>query len=306
MPCRPVVALLAACLTLTFGLAAAPVAHADSYSAVVVYGDSLSDNGNLYAAVGYPPAPYYNGRFSNGPVAVEQLASTLGASLVDFAYGGATTGVGNYIDGGTQTTPGLFNLPGMEVEFAASQPTLTPALTSTGLFVVFGGANDFFSAGDPAVAAANIVGLVTSLEALGATHILVPGVPDLGLTPEFYGNALATGYSLAFNSVLQASLPKGATYVDTFNLLHEITADPGAYGLTDVTDPCFNGLTVCANPSQYLFWDGVHPTTATDAILANEFVAAATPVAATPEPGSLFLTLTGLLGTATLLRRRIA
>ena len=86
-------------------------ANADSFSAVFVYGDSLSDNGNLFAATGFPPAPYFDGRFSNGPVAAEQLAALLGVSTVDFAWGGATTGLGNQADGGTQTMPGSAPLP---------------------------------------------------------------------------------------------------------------------------------------------------------------------------------------------------
>ena len=69
-------------------------AQASPFSSLIVYGDSLSDNGNLFAAVGQPEAPYYLGRRSNGPVAVEQLAVLLGVPLIDFAWIGATTGIG--------------------------------------------------------------------------------------------------------------------------------------------------------------------------------------------------------------------
>ena len=120
------------------------VAQAGSLSAVVVYGDSLSDNGNLFAATGQPGAPYYQGRRSDGPVAVEQLAAALGTPLLDFAWIGATTGIGNYADGGTPTTVGSFSLPGMQAEFAATQASLGPYLAS-GLFIVWGGPNDFLS-----------------------------------------------------------------------------------------------------------------------------------------------------------------
>jgi phospholipase/lecithinase/hemolysin len=185
--------IMACCLT----------ANADSYSAVFAYGDSLSDNGNLFAAIGYPPAPYFNGRFSNGPAAVEQLAATLGAPLVDFAYGGATSGIGNFIDGGNQTTPGSLHLPGMLVELAGS--SLPPGLAPSSLFLVWGGANDFLAGGSPTVAANNIVTIVEALQVDGATHILVPGLPNLGLTPEFLGNpAAATAYTNAFNTALLA------------------------------------------------------------------------------------------------------
>src|SRR3954467_13444925 len=82
-------------------------ALAESISAVVVYGDSLSDNGNLFAATGQPTAPYLQGRKSDGPVAVEQLAAALGVPLIDVAWIGATSGIGNYSDCGTPTSPGL-------------------------------------------------------------------------------------------------------------------------------------------------------------------------------------------------------
>ena len=247
------------------------------YSAVFVYGDSLSDNGNLYAATGYPPAPYYNGRFSNGPVAPEQLAALLGAPLFDFAYGGATTGLGNIGDGGTQTSRGLLGLPGMLAELAAAP--LPPALIPTLLFVVSGGADDFESGGSVTTAVQDIDEIVATLQAEGATHILVPGLPDLGLTPEFYGDAAATKYTDAFNAGLQATLPAGATYSNVFSLLNAIDANPTAYGFTNVTTPCYNSITqaVCSDPSQYLFWDDIHPTTAADTFLADQFDAAVTP-----------------------------
>lgn len=69
-------------------------AFAGPFDGVVVYGDSLSDNGNLYGAIGVPPPPYYMGRFSNGPVAAEYLANNLNVPLTDWAWGGATTGIG--------------------------------------------------------------------------------------------------------------------------------------------------------------------------------------------------------------------
>src|ERR1035441_265866 len=280
-------------------MAMTPIASASSYSALVVYGDSLSDNGNLYSLIGYPPSPYYMGRFSNGPVISEQLASDLGIPLEDFAVGGATSGVGNYVDGGSQTSLGTLGLPGMQAEVANTAPLLSSSLKSTGLFMVWGGANDFFAGGSPTVAASDIDALVATLEGEGVKNILVPGMPDLGLTPDFLGDPVATAYSLQFNTLLQAGLPAGATYVDTFNLLHQIVNNPWTYGLTDVTDPCFSGTTVCANPNQYLFWDGVHPTTAADAIVAQDFA-----VAATPEPSTMLLLGTAIPGLIMVVRRR--
>jgi phospholipase/lecithinase/hemolysin len=285
-------------------LAVTPLANASSYSALVVYGDSLSDNGNLFAAIGYPPSPYFQGRFSNGPVAAEQLAAALGVPLIDFAVGGATSGIGNFVDSGTQTAPGAFGLPGMQLELAGSAPILTPPLTSTALFMVWGGANDFLVVnGSASTAVANIDSIIATLQSDGAQHILVPGMPDLGITPDFFGDPVATAYAEEFNTLLLASLPAGVIYADTFNLSQQLSMHPGDFGLTNSTDPCLvmtmTSTTVCSNPDQYLFWDGFHPTTAADAILERQFAAALT-----PEPSSILLISTGMSGLIVLIRGR--
>ena len=84
----------AACLLLaaTSAMAAAP-----SFTGMYVFGDSLSDNGNLVIFAAQPPPPYFGGRFSNGIVWVEQLGfGPLGGygdttDSVDWAFGGAWT-----------------------------------------------------------------------------------------------------------------------------------------------------------------------------------------------------------------------
>jgi phospholipase/lecithinase/hemolysin len=293
-------------------LSVSAVAQAGSFSSVVVYGDSLSDNGNLFAATGQPGAPYYQGRRSDGLVAVEQLAAALGTPLLDFAWIGATTGIGNYADGGTPTTLGSFSLPGMQAEFAATQASLGPYLAN-GLFIVWGGPNDFLSPSPLDLTPQAIIsraigdelGIVTSLELLGAHNILVPGMPDLGLTPYFrsLGSAAAAQGSAitdAYNAALRSSLPSGVLFYDTATLLRSIVANPGAYGFTNVTDPCFNGATVCANPSQYLFFDSFHPTTATDRLAAEGFLETVT-----PEPAT-FVVVLGGLALCTALRKRVS
>jgi cholinesterase len=286
---------------LAFGIVSlSGTAWAGPFSSVIVYGDSLSDNGNLFALTGFPPAPYFEGRRSNGPVAVENLASDLGVPLLDFAYVGATTGVGNIGDGGTPTQVGSLGGPGMQTELAASQALITPYLSS-GLFVVWGGPNDFLSPSTldttpQAIvqrAVTDLIGIVATLQGLGAQHILVPGLPDLGLTPSFRSQgvlvaAQASAITNAFNALLLASLPGNVKYFDTASFVRAIAANPGNFGLTNVTDPCFNGVTVCPNPNQYLFFDDFHPTAAAHTLLGDALAATV------PEPSTALLAGLGL------------
>jgi phospholipase/lecithinase/hemolysin len=284
-------------------LAMTTVASAGKYSAVFVYGDSLSDTGNIYTITGHtipPSPPYYNGRFSNGPLAAEYLAFATQSPLVNFAWGGATTGIGDSGDGGTQTTAGFAGLPGMLVQVASTLGTIPPPVVASSLFIVWGGPDDFITGGSAQIGVADELAIVAALQAAGATHILVPGMPDLGLTPAYFGDPAATAFSLSFDQALQALLPAGATYFDTFGFMHKVVANPGAYGFTNVTDPCLVGLTPCANPDQYLFWDDLHPTTAADAILAAQFANA------TPEPSTFLMLGTGLAGIAGVLRRKLS
>jgi phospholipase/lecithinase/hemolysin len=298
MQVRRRVIFVAICAIL--GLISTTNSSAGPFSSIVVYGDSLSDSGNLYSLVGYPPYPYFNGRFSDGPVAVEQLATHMGVPLYDFAFGGATTGLGNFIDGGNQATLGAFGLPGMQLEIAGSAGLVSSIATGS-LFVVWGGANDFFSGDSPLAAAANVDAYVMQLKSMGANQILVPGIPDLGLTPEFYGIPIATAYSQAYNAALKSGLPSGAVYFDTYSLLHSITNNPADYGLTNVNTPCFDGVNMCSDPDRYLFWDHVHPTSAADAILAEQFQSAVT-----PEPAAWLLVGTGCIVGILFSRRLIA
>jgi phospholipase/lecithinase/hemolysin len=94
-----------------------------------------------------------------------------------------------------------------------------------------------------------------------------------------------------FNAQLFAGLPAGVQFFDTATLIRSMVANPVAYGFTNVTDPCLIGMTVCANPSQYLFFDDAHPTTAAYAFAAAGFQAVAAPV---PEPSTFVLSVNGL------------
>jgi phospholipase/lecithinase/hemolysin len=280
-------------------------AYAASISRIVVLGDSLSDNGNLYHLIGYPPSPYWFGRFSNGPVAVEYLAEKLGVTLNDFAVGGATTGVGNVADGGTVDIFGALGLPGITTVLQGALLAGSIPIDPDALYIVWGGPNDFWAVDSQetaqtaiAKAVTNLLDIVGTLQLHGAQHILVANMPDLGKTPFFLGQGSQTSYfftqlSSAFNQTLKAKLPQGVHYFDGSSLLSNMIAHPDHYGFTNVTDELI--LSPGADPSKYLFWDDVHPTTVGHSLMGNALYESVAPTVIIGEcnsgvPNPLFST----------------
>jgi phospholipase/lecithinase/hemolysin len=249
------------------------VAAASPFSHIVVFGDSLSDDGNLFALDpgNVPASKYYRGRFSNGPVWVEYLAGPdlLDATLVNNAYGGATT------DG--STPPGL----GLQI----SAYTATADVLPDALYVIWIGANDFLGgASDFETPAANIETAMEDLAQFGANHILVVDLPDLGAVPRNNGDVntaqVATALTKGFNNKLAAVVadfrtahPSVKVYeFSAFDLFADVIANPDDYGIGNADAICPNFLIDddFDNDGNYLFWDDLHPTTEAHAVIAEE------------------------------------
>lgn len=297
-----------------------------AYDQVVVFGDSLSDNGNLAQKFGgaVPAAPYDNGRFSNGPVAVEVMAAKLGTPLVDYAYGGALTGTGNQF----QTQNPLVANTGMLSQ--VNNYVAGGAASANSLYVVWGGGNDFLAAiasnnfsnmsSVVTTAVTNLVTEVGTLYGAGARDFLVPLLPDLATT--FYGTSgaipasLLTSLSTSFNGALTTQLSNlqahsagmNLTVFDTPTVLAGVRAGLVASG-GNVTDRCWTGdytganstAPVCANPDQYYLFDKVHPTAYVHDAVGTAMANAMT--SAVPEPMTSGLMLVGLVFTGLAARR---
>lgn len=272
-----------AALTVAAAVSFAGAASAQTYNRLVVFGDSLSDNGNLFAVTGgtQPPAPvYWQGRFSTGPTFVELLGFTLGK----YTAGSPVTGSINYAFGGARTDSQA-SPPGMRVQLAAYTGA-GGRFGANDLVSILGGANNIFQGLPAAGASANPTGAIApvatsaatdinfitnSVAAAGAGTILVTNLPKLSLTPQFAGTAAAPLADFAvttFNSALLTNLTATAAanpnsniiIMDLFKIGDAIAGSPDRFGITNVTQACFNGVTLCSNSSGYFYLDGVHPT----------------------------------------------
>jgi phospholipase/lecithinase/hemolysin len=249
-------------------------ALASNFDTLVVFGDSLSDNGNLYKidSTAVPSQSYYKGRFSNGRVWAEYLAEEdfLDCSLEDKAYGGATT------DG--SSPPGLIS--------QVRDYTGSATLEDNTLFAVWIGANDFLEGSDDYEAsAANIRTALDALATFGAEHLLIINLPDLGSTPRYLGKPEEDGarrLSQGFNAELAAVIdafkdanPEVNVYefdVDAF--LQAVANDPAGYGFTNATQVCpsFKIADNFDNSKGYVFWDKIHPTTEAHRVIADQIL----------------------------------
>lgn len=297
---------LLALALLVFTLAA-PV-HAGQYSRMVVFGDSLSDPGNAYALTGQlsrrpyaliPDAAYATGglHFSNGSTWAEVMGASLGlAGSVGPAF--KTPVFSNYAVGAARARPvGAMSLPTQVSIFLGQNANNAPA---DALYVIFVGGNDVRDAIEPYVnpdyvgppPAAIIGGAVQSIaDAIqllldaGARHVLVVNAPNLGVVPAVTAQGPAAQFlaqllSINFNTglsgalaLLQADPRLDLIPFDLFTFLNQVIANPGLFGFSESAVPCITpGVVVgavCSNASDYMFWDGIHPTASGHKVIAN-------------------------------------
>jgi len=270
---------------------------------VVVFGDSLSDNGNFYEFMKHQlpqSPPYFAGRFSNGPVWVESLVESYfpndpSAHLLDYAFGGA----------GVSEEEGDDVLFTLRREVDSYLISHHDKASDDSLFIVWIGCNNYLGMPSDVEKTLQDVneGITHSLQRLvdkGAKHILVLNLPDLGRTPaaiEFDSVEPMSYFSNQHNAALyktvenfkQTSPDVEWLYFDMNKMFNHVVENPAEYGFTNISGTCSNDapdelskrsvLKMVANVSSvknhgacegYLFFDLVHPSAQAHKIMAEK------------------------------------
>ena len=303
------------------GLGLSASAHATSYNSLVVFGDSLSDSGNIFDLFGGafgPNPPYAEGRFTSnfsdgtpGLVWVEHMAGLMGLPLDNSVAGGT-----NYAFGGARAVEDVTDLvPSLPDQLGFYMNDTGGSADANALYVVFGGGNDVRD-NDAANAASSMAQMITDLAMAGATNFFVPTLPDIGLTPEALNGdapggpaAVISAAAAAHNAALaaeianlEATLGVNIISFDLGAIFTDVIADPGAFGISNTTDACFDGISLCGDTDSYLFFDGIHPTAAVHQVMGQLAFESLTQV---PLPAALplFLAALGVFGVR---RRKVA
>ncbi|KAG5516813.1 hypothetical protein RHGRI_037530 [Rhododendron griersonianum] len=261
------------------------------FPAILIFGDSLLDTGNnnfiptILKANHKPygqdfPGKIPTGRFSNGKLVSDLLASALGIKDTvppfldpnlpqeELQTGVCFASAGSGYDDMTTVMSGVIpvskqpeylkqyieKLKGATGEAKASD------IINGSLVVVTSGSNDvtinYFSG--------------------GARRLQFPliGLPPLGCWGAGFnmgGRCVDYSQSQSYNqklvamlSQLQESLPGSKlVYADFYTPLFDMMNNPQEYGFTVTNTGCCGLCTpstpVCPNPSQYLLWDSIHP-----------------------------------------------
>jgi phospholipase/lecithinase/hemolysin len=238
--------------------------YAVTIDKIVTFGDSLSDNGNIYtftrAAHKVLPVvpiipqnpPYHEGRFSNGNVWVELLAHAMDVRLVDHAYGGSWI---ESVWDSSQIVP--FSLS-QQVNFYLVENVLD-FHKDRHLFVIWSGANDYLQGREDIEYATDnsVKELKKNMESLiyhNARTLLVLTLPDLSQLPEIMQkgpDAVLTAKKLSetHNRKLLAMIDDlrkkndkaKIVVVDIMPYFRDAILHPENFRLKNVKDACFGG-----------------------------------------------------------------
>ncbi|MEY8717233.1 SGNH/GDSL hydrolase family protein [Francisella philomiragia] len=233
---------------------------------IVVFGDSLLDNGNIMKTLDIPGKPYHDGRFSNGLVSTEVLADILAKDQKvqeikhkNYAIGGALTHGAN--------PSSLLRYHSFAVsDQVARFENEEGRFADDDLVIVNGGANNFMFMVYNEIpyinlmpkfrVARNLSKIVSKVIKMGAKNIILWNIPDVTRAPgykeylsnwvgKFFKSYLKTNVNLQNGLLrnrvaeLQMLFPSvNLKLFDFFTLLNDCIDSPRKYGFENVTDAC--------------------------------------------------------------------
>lgn len=238
--------------------------HAAKINNLIFFGDSLSDNGNLYSLLLHvipKSPPYFDGRFTNGTTWAENLGKYYYnknyADYKIYAVGGATAVF--HLPSSKFFSPTLLSL---EVDKYLLDSIFTNK--SNTMFVIWIGGNDYLfdENADMEQATSKVVNkiswAVNRLRIFGGKNFLVLNLPDLSRIPKTQDGGstdLLHAVTVLHNQKLDAAMQAlqsdhpdiQITSIDIYGLFNDVMANPEKYNekynihVTNIKDACWTG-----------------------------------------------------------------
>lgn len=259
-------------------------------------------NGALFGYVLPNSRAYWHGHFSNGSVWSEYLGDKLGIPVNNFAVGGTLSE-----DSKAGIMPGLETQVGLYYGFTDNMEGGDYNHHDT-LFTVLIGANDIYGKSHRFTPERVIANVKKGIDKLIANsikdddmYILVLGLPDVRKIPAYtqhykddvevvnkdfldYNQKLVEMVQAYEDQYKDSSHKLHITYFDLYGTLDEIIDNKHEYGFDNVDQGCLivnstddseyryehSRRSECIDPNKFIFWDNLHPTTATHKVFSDK------------------------------------
>ncbi|UJR08046.1 hypothetical protein I4U23_012323 [Adineta vaga] len=256
------------------------------FDRAVIFGDSLTDTGNVYKLTNYtwPISPYYQGRFCNGPNWVDRVNIS---EKLNYAFAGGTTDnavVQGYSKSLTVPVPGLRQ----QISSYINSSSSTMMNFNRTMYILWAGGNDLVY--NPTMNSSTFVNsylnAVKDLIALGGQNFLIFNAPPIQIFP-YFSRQNKSAYYISLTNAVNTDLTTGinalkTTYpnislqkYDVYTLFTKIMANQ-SFPFSNTVDRCwdvynFTAVAVfCQDPSTYIFLDSFHVTSTIHQLIADE------------------------------------
>ena len=262
------------------GTANAAWAKKNDFRKIYIFGDSLSDPGNVYALSGQsseapydliPSAPYKNKHhlftFSNGRTWAQEFTKKMHAKKAGNPVLESPSKNGNYAFGGARVRPDSESLAPSGTAQLGLYFAEHGKADKKALYVIQFGGNDVRDAlevFDPMAASpqeaeliiqsavVTTLGMINTLYQSGARHFLVVNAPDISHAPAvklagpgaiFVSSLLATAYNNGLDLGLEnlKKLPGvSIKRLNLFSIINEVIDSPEKFGVSNTESPCLH------------------------------------------------------------------
>lgn len=237
---------------------------ADPIKEMVFFGDSLTDDGNLYHTLKFIPKspPYFEGRFSNGPTWAEDLGDyyhkKYNISILNYSIGGTTVILRNPLKGALPYTLSQEVTSYLNGHYSKDK--------SHTLFSIWMGSNDYMDEKQQDINALTndvVNGLINEITRLiynGGKNFLILDIPDISRVPtsrkadarlrarwEEIGKLSHEKLLYAINNFKKQYPDMRFIFVESYKTLNDVLDNPAKYNekyhmhITNTEESCWLG-----------------------------------------------------------------